>query len=203
MYWKIASLLMFLMFCAWVLYESHRTVRIAKKEEENFWERERRANLTRKKSLDNLDYITVPENLPYELHAEDDNISSYIRTIRELSNETIVNFTGYSNTDLKLMYGAPNITKLTLFDQNYTTLVTTLQKWAEALIKFDEKEEAVKILEYCISIKTDVGKSYYTLAEYYLENGRDEDYFKLIETAEGLKSLNKNNIAQALKDKIF
>ncbi len=203
MYWKIASLLMIALFFLWILYESHRTVRVAQKKKEAFWERERRANMTRKKSLDNLDYITIPDDFPYGLHSDDDDISSYVRTINELRGEKIVNFTGYSNTDLKLMYGAPNITKLTLYDQNYTALVTTLQKWAEALIKYENYDEAYKIMEFCISVKTDVGKTYYALAEHYLDEGRDEDFFKLIETAESLNSINKNNIAQALKDKVF
>ena len=203
MYWKIASLLIFALFCLWVLYESHRTVNIARKEKEAFFERERRANMTRKKSLDNLKYITIPEDLPYELHSDNDDILAYSRIIRELTGEKIVNFTGYTNTDLKLMYGAPNITKLSIYDQNYTTLVTTLQKWADLLLSLGDENEAYKMMEYCVDIDTDVGKTYYLLAEHYLDMGSDEKYFKLIETAENLRSINKDNIAQNLKDKLF
>ena len=203
MYWKIASLLMFALFCLWVFYESHRTVNIARKQKEAYFERERRANATRKKPLTNLEYVTVPEDLPYELHDDNDDIAAYVRTIRELSDQKIVNFTGYTNTDLKLMYGAPNITKLSIYDQNYTTLVTVLQKWADVLLSLHEEEEAYKMMEYCISIGSDVGKTYYELAEHYLDVGNDEGYFNLIETAEGLRSFNKDNIAQNLKDKLF
>ncbi len=203
MYWKIASLLMFALFCLWVFYESHRTVNIARKQKEAYFERERRANATRKKPLTDLKYVTVPEDLPYELHTDNDDISAYVRTIRELSDQKIVNFTGYTNTDLKLMYGAPNITKLSIYDQNYTTLVTVLQKWADVLLSLHEEEEAYRMMEYCISIGSDVGKTYYELAEHYLDIGNDEGYFDLIETAEGLRSFNKDNIAQNLKDKLF
>lgn len=194
---------MFAMFGGWVYYESHRTVRIAKNEKEAYWERERRANATRKKPLDNLDYIKIPEDLPFGLLPDNQEIVACERVISELSEQKIVNFTGYSNTDLKLEYGAPNITKLSLYDQNYTALVTTLQKWADELLKSGHDEEAYKIMEYCISIKTDVGRTYYALAEHYLDNGNDVEYFGLIETAENLRSLNKDHIAQNLKDKIF
>jgi len=203
MYWKIASLLMFAMFCGWVYYESHRTVRISKNEKEAFWERERRANSTRKKPLDNLEYIVVPEDLPYGLLPENEEVIACETLVKELSGQKIVNFTGYTNTDLKLEYGAPNITKLSLYDQNYTALVTTLQKWADELLKSDFKEEAYKIMEYCVSVKTDVGRTYYALAEYYLDNGNDAEFFGLIETAENLRSLNKDYIAQNLKDRVF
>ena len=203
MYWKIASLLIFALFCAWVFYESKRTVRLLNKDREAFWERERRANATRRKPLDNLDYIEIPGDLPYNLHTDNDDIAAYIRIIEGLKNEKIVNFTGYSNTDLKLEYGAPNITKLSIYDQNYTTLVTTLQKWADVLLSLGENEAAWKMLEYCVSIKTDVGKTYYILGEHYLEEGMDMEYLDLINTAESLRSLNKDNIAQTLKDKVF
>ena len=39
--------------------------------------------------------------------------------------------------DLKLEYGTANINDLSQYDQNYTLLVRTLQKWAEALAAAD------------------------------------------------------------------
>lgn len=203
MYWKIASLLMFIMFCAWVYYESHRTVRLQKKQEEEFWERERQANSVRNKPLNDLNYVVVPDNLPYDLHTDNEEIASYIRTVKGLSDEKIVNFTGYTNTDLKMEYGTGNITKLSMYDQNYTTLVTTLQKWADMLISLDEKNAAIGLLEFCVSIGTDVGKTYYILAEHYLENNDEFAYFDLIDKASDLKSINAENIAKNLRDKVF
>ncbi len=198
MYWKLASLAIFAIFCAWVWYESHRTVNIAKKREEEFWEREREANSTRRKPIDHLDYIKLPKDLPYELHTDNDDISACIRTIKELEGENILNLTGYSNTDLKLEYGAPNITELSRCDQNYTTLVTTFQKWADELLNLGEEAEAVKLMEFCVRTKCDVGKTYRLLAKYYLNNGEIDKYNALLTTIDETKSINKEHIKESL-----
>lgn len=199
MYWKISSLLIFAIFCLWVYYESHRTVRNAKAKENAFWEREAKANSTRRKSLDGLDYIKVPDELPYELYPENDNIQSYINIVRELSRDKIVNFTGYTNTDLKLEYGAPNITELSRYDQNYTTLVTTLQKWADELNELGSEDEAIKMMEYLISIKCDIGKTYRILGRHYINTGNDEAFENLIKTIGETKSMNQDYIRDDLQ----
>ena len=200
MYWKIASLLIFAIFCLWVWYESHRTVRNAKKDEEAFWEREEKANSTRRKPIDHLDYIKVPDDLPFGLKTENDNIASYNKIVEELKGQKILNLTGYTNTDLKLEYGAPNITELSRYDQNYTTLVTTLQKWADELSELNEEDAATKIMEYMIRIKCDIGKTYRLLGKKYLKENNTEAFDDLIETIMGTRSLNKEYIKSSLEE---
>ena len=96
--------------------------------ENAFWEKELKANSTRRKSLDGLNYINIPaNNLPFGALPDDGDVLYCEKIIKNLMEQKIVNLTGYSNTDLKLEYGAPNITELTIYDQNYTTLVTNLQ----------------------------------------------------------------------------
>lgn len=202
MYWKIASLLIIALFCAWVLYESRRTVRLKEKREAAFWERERIANTTRRKPIDHLDYITIPDDLPVNLHSDNDIIASCINIIDELRGDKILNLTGYSNTDLKLEFGAPNITELSRYDQNYTTLVTTLQKWADSLLSIGEKEEAIRILEFMASTKCDIKKTYNILADYYLEIGKPEKIRDLIDIVSETKSLNTGFIKAALEERL-
>ncbi|MDE7358359.1 MAG: hypothetical protein K2N39_02805, partial [Lachnospiraceae bacterium] len=100
--------------------------------EREFWQRERAANNTRRKPLDDLKYIKLPmEIFPMELLQDVPRIEDYREIILSLNEQPIVNFTGLSNTELKLRYGAPNITLLTTYDQNYTLLARTLQQWAQ------------------------------------------------------------------------
>ncbi|MDE6951651.1 MAG: hypothetical protein K2P64_12180, partial [Lachnospiraceae bacterium] len=107
-----------------------------KKYIDNFWERERLANSTRRKPLETLDYIAVPLNsLPLDILAELPEIQAFHEKLRELSEQKIVNFAGYSNTDLKLAYGAPNINLLTEFDRHFEELITLLQEWAAFLLQ--------------------------------------------------------------------
>lgn len=168
-----------------------------------FWKREEEANHTRRKSLDNLPYITIPlEELPLAFHITDDKTTAEEckEILRRLSTQKIVNFTGYTNTDLKLTYGTANITCLTEYDQNYTLLVSTLQKWAEALYLGGAKKECRQVLEYAVSIGTDVSHTYFLLADLYDEEGESDRKRSLIEKASGLSSLSSKVIVRTLQE---
>ena len=175
--------------------------RISEKNDRSFWEREAAANATRRKSLDGLDYISIPlEKLPCEILTEDEQVADCINLLRTLSTQKIVNFTGFSNTDLKLEYGAPNITLLSEYDQNYTLMVRTLQKWADLLWDKDHQSEAVEIMEFALSTETDVSRTYYLLAQYYKQKGNAEKLSHLSEVARALRSSHKRQILNHLEE---
>ena len=200
MYWKYASLAIFAVFAVWCRVEIKLKSNREDNKEEAFWKRERESNSVRRKPIDHLDYVKIPESLPFDLHTENLEIQECIKIIKELINEPILNLTGYSNTDLKIKYGTANITVLSIADQNYTLLVTTLQKWADELFKLDCKEEAYSILEFSVSTKVDIGKTYRLLGKHYLEAGDMPSFDKLIETAKDLKSMNTKYIVASLKE---
>ena len=111
-----------------------RSNRRIRKSRDEFWAKEIRANSVRRKPLDNVDFLAVPyDELPFDLEKDDDVIKECTGELLDLKEEPIANFTGITNTDLKLEYGAPNITTLSKADTNYTLLVRNLQKWAERL----------------------------------------------------------------------
>lgn len=200
MYWKYASLVMFIVFCVWVRVELSLMRNRESDKEEKFWEREREANSTRRKPIDHLDYITVPDTLPFECLNDNAQIAECISVIRDISNEQILNLTGFSNTDIKLEYGVANFDILSKADANYTTLVTTLQKWADELNRNQKQNEAVKLMEYAISIGTDVGSTYRKLGAYYLKTGNIPNFEALMNSAEGIRSLSKNSIIAVLNE---
>lgn len=176
--------------------------RIQADEEKRFWDRERLANQTRRKSLDGLDYIKIPlDRLPMHLLEDDEKVSEYHRIIQELSGQPIVNLTGFSNTDLKLEYGTANITALTEYDQNYTFLVSTLQQWADVLYQAGQINAAREILEFAVSTRTDVSRTYDLLADIYIRDGQKDRLPALIDTAEELNSLNREVILRHLKER--
>lgn len=169
--------------------------------EESFWEREQRANAVRRKSLEGLAYVKIPlEDLPMEVLSEDPAVAQYIATVKELANVPIVNLTGYTNTDLKLEYGTANITQLSQYDQSYTLLVSTLQKWAESLYQAGFLQESLQILEFALSTGTDVSKTYYLLAEIYHSRGEQHKINHLISVAEGLRSISRSSIVRTLQE---
>ena len=198
---KLPFFASFIIFCTWLTFT---LVRVRRKEEhanDAFWEREALANNTRKQPLDTLPYVTIPyENLPFSIMADDENVAEYHRIMETLRDKKIVNFTGQTNTDLKLAYGAPNITLLTSYDQNYTTLVRTLQKWAELLFQAGYVNETVTLLEFAVSTHTDVSATYRLLASIYHDKQETDKIELLKETAAGLKSAMRPAILRNLEE---
>ena len=187
-----------LLLVLWIHYQKARTDRSAAQSSEAFWAKEREANTTRKKDISNLDYITVPvDNLPFPETGQEE-ISDIQKHILNLAAGKIVNFTGISNTDLKLQYGAPNINILMEYDKNYLELVRSLYRYGKLLYERDRKNEAAAVLEYALSIKTDVSANYTLLATIYKEKNEIDRINFVISCAEELTSMTKNTLLSNL-----
>ena len=169
--------------------------------EQDFWAREREANSTRRKSLDNLDYIKIPiEKLPMSLLSDVPKAEDYKQIIQTLAELPIVNFTGISNTELKLRYGAPNIDLLCGYDQNYTLLVCTLQQWAQLLYDSGYINEALHMLEFSVSTGTDVSATYRLLCQIYIQLNTPEKIGSLYPIVEVLHSAMQKTIVRILQE---
>lgn len=191
----------FIVFCLWLGYEIHKHRNLEEKTLNSFWEKEYAANNTRRKSLDNLNYITIPlDTFPMSLSPEDEDLQEYRETLTELAKEPIVNLTGISNTDLKLEYGAPNINLLTAYDQRYTTLARTLQGFGKTLYDKGYKDEAQTVLEFAVSTHTDISSTYKLLTSIYKEKNQPQKIKELLPVAETLNSGLKNSILKMLEE---
>lgn len=198
---KIPFFASFIVFCLWLMYQLKRQQKRETAAATSFWAREAAANNTRKKPLDDLEYITIPfDFLPVHILTDDEEVAECLRLLTELSERKIVNFTGLSNTDLKLRYGAPNLPLLMEYDQNYTVLVRTLQKWASLLYAKGYTEETKTILEFAVSTKTDISTTYSMLAEIYTKTGHTDKIESLLQIAEGLNSAMKPTIVRILQE---
>lgn len=186
---KLPLLASFIILLAVISHLIRKHNRIMEAEQQSFWSKERAANNVRKKPLDDLNYITIPfEKLPCDTYVTEPKIADILDSLHVLSERKIVNLTGITNTDLKLTYGTANITALTEYDQNFTSLVTTLQKWAEILYDLGAVTEAKTILEYAVSVESDVSGTYEMLASMYKATGDRGALDALIEKAENLTS---------------
>lgn len=199
---KLGFLASFIALIGIISFSIRRQNKQRKQQEDAFWDRERRANNVRRKSLDGLSYITIPlETFPTHLLQDNAVVRECIETLSALTSQKIVNLTGWSNTDLKLEYGTANINLLSEYDQNYTVLVRTLQKWADELLAAGFADEAAVLMEFAVNTGTDVGATYYKLADYRASMGQWEQIDGLIEKAQGLNSLNKDVILKHLREK--
>lgn len=185
-------------FMMFVKYTNSRD----KHKSEDFLERESKANSTRKQSLDNLDYITIPiDSLPFYENATGEILRCQ-NVILSLSEKHIVNLSGKTNTDLKLEYGAANLPALTEYDNNFAELTGTIVKWAAALTDEGHEEDAVRVLEYGIQCNTDVSSNYLILADYYASKGDIRKIRTLRTRAMLLHTLMKDKIISKLDDLI-
>ncbi len=182
---------------------------VSRKEEQNeekFWDRELRSNSVRKKSLDTLEYVHLPYDLlPFGTAGDDENLQAIEDELTALKDLKIVNLTGISNTDLKLEYGTANITALTEYDQNYTTLVIALQKWGDALYTLGRFEDAANVLEFAVKTRTDITATYRLLIDMYKTKlGLNEQEIErkldgLVPIADSLNSLSRSTILKLLE----
>ena len=173
-----------------------------------FMEKERESNSVRKKDISSLEYINIPDTLPYlntpreSLNDSNPEIAKYINKINSLKDSKILNLTGISNTDLKMQYGPANLATLSEYDDNYTELVRTIAELTHKLIEINEPDNARPWLEYSISINTDIKSCYTDLADIYILAGRPEKVRDHISKARHLNSINKSVIIDNLTSKL-
>lgn len=183
-----------------ILYERKKGERIQEAEQAKFWSREAQSNYVRKKDISTLDYIKIPlDQLPI-MDTDDMELLEYQGIIEALSTQCVLNLTGISNTDLKYEYGPANLAALSEYDSNYSTLVNILAKWGKRLYELDLTDQAIAVLEYGISIKTDVSRNYILLAELYIQKGQSQEIDRLLNAAESIHSLMKSSIIRTLNE---
>lgn len=146
-------------------------------------DRESAANFTRKQDISGLPYIKVPlDTLPLDITLNEEKkqsqIADYRQKILELSEKPMLNLIGISNTELKEKYGPANLEQLSYCDQNYSLYIRTLNLFAQCIYE-SYPAQAVKVLEYCLSIGTDISGTYDLLGRHYLSSGNREEFMKL------------------------
>ena len=146
-----------------VVFLNSRKRQVTRQEQEiteQFWIRENKANATRRRSLDNLPYITIPEELLAPPAQASEDVLALYETLRQLSDKKIVNLNGKTNPDLKLAYGAANLAALTEYDENYNTLICTIAKLGKLLCEQSENDTAIDILLFGINCGSDITDNY-------------------------------------------
>lgn len=187
-----------LIFVVWLQYEIRKNSGKTKSNDEEFWQKEKTANQTRRKDITGLNYIIISvSSLPMGDH-EDDTLGSYRDTFRKMEGKKALNLSGMTNTDLKLEYGAANLAQLMEYDNNYMILVSMLHKWADRLYTKGYLDEAKAVLEYGVACLTDVPKSYRLLAAIYLKLNDLQKIDSLTEVISKAKIIEKEKLVSEL-----
>lgn len=173
-------LTVFLIFLVWLAFRLRKAQGSRQQKDDDFWARERAANATLAKDIDNLSYLTIPlDNFPLHF-SEDSEVCAIEDELIELSSHRLLNLTNMTNTDLKEAYGVPNFETMSKIGEDFDRVSVLLNSYAKALIDANRTSDAVKVLEYAVGVKTDISESYTLLAGCYKELNNDTklDYLK-------------------------
>jgi hypothetical protein len=197
----IIFLPLFIITISVLAYLRKRSTRAQEDAENAFWAREQEANNTRRKDISNLPYISIPlEKFPTDI-CDDEAVKSCEATLTELSHEKILNLGRQTNTDLKLAYGAANLTELSVYGENFNRLCRTLTDYAKALCACGHDSDAIPVLEFAVSCGSDSSATYELLANLYEKAGRKDSISTLLATARGLDSIMRDSIVRKLEEK--
>lgn len=147
-----------------IVFRFYSNKHTAKQEQviDDFWAKEREANTTRKQNIEGLDYISLPtELIPNSLHTEEET------KLLALTSEKMIDLTEYTNTDLKLKFGASNLEELSQYEQNYVSMIRLIPDYSRQLYDAGLTEEAKKLLEYGMALENNSGSIYNTFNELY------------------------------------
>lgn len=165
---------------------------------QKFWNREQAANLTPAQDISHLNYIDFSGViLPFSCF-DDEKLKQCEDQVLALKDQKILNLSGFSNTELKLDYGAANLNRLMAYDQNFILLVRTLHQWGQRLYELSCKKEAAEVLKFAVSIGSDVKASYELLLSIYQESGDQTGIETLRQYASGIHTLRKEAILALL-----
>lgn len=179
-------LTIFIIFLIVLTYHIRKSDSAQAKVQEEFWEKERRSNATRKQDISKLNYITIPlEKIPQQLHTSTED------AFFALADKKMLNLTGISNTDLKLQYGTANLPLLSEYDTNFTEMVALLPEYTQELIAAGQEAAARELLEFAVSCNADSRKIYSQLAAIYQSHGEADSLQKLTEASENLPELTR------------
>lgn len=204
----------FASFLVFILVLQHNLRKGKKAQELNeaaYWNHEFSANEIRKHSLDDLIYVTFQADTFYPIKLLDDKscplfleknpeVKEILSRFLFLENQKIVNLTEYTNTDLKYKYGVSNLNALTEYDTNYNELITLLHRYGSIYVKEGYETQALSILEYAVSIGTDISGTYLLLADIYQKNQQHDKIQWLKKEAEKISTSRKDSIIRKLQE---
>lgn len=193
-----------LVLCLLLAYEIRKNSKIERKTSEDFWAKEAEANTARKRDISNLNYVYVPlDTLPFGLCPAFEELEATEEDIRRLASEKIYSLSGMTNTEVKLAYGIANFDFLCQCDERYLQLLQALSKEAGLLYSMSFVEETEAVLDYALSIGSDIPKDYLLLAEIYKSRGNFEGIRALISRVEGFESSTKGSLLEKLNSLLY
>lgn len=191
----------FIVFALWFRVKMRKNNSVISDNKGTYWERESQANFARSHDINTLDYLSVNEaDLPFSSEGQpaDEEEKDLEQLVHETSRRKMINLSAYTNTELKEQYGIAHLEELTDYDQNYLYFIRALAKWGCHLYEKDDYQRAKQIMEYSLSIGSDISSVYITLGKIYAKEEQLSKIDALITTVEQSDSTLKASIIKQL-----
>ena len=193
----------FVIFIAWTQYEMKKSSKKNQEIEDAFWAREYEANHAPKQDISGLDYLSFDESViplpPEGVFGEEDDINNYIKELKRLLQEPMIDLSEYSNTDLKLAYGIGNFKTLSDYDENYSSFLMLMTNLARGYARRDMNDLAIATYRSALSCGSIKLHDYTGLAQAYLANDDPAAVTELISEVEASENPRKQGVIDELK----
>lgn len=193
----------FCIFVLWTHYEMKKSGKKTREIEEAFWAREYEANHAPKKDFSDLPLLSFDESViplaPDGTFTESDDVTAYIKSLRSLLREPMIDLSEYSNTDLKLAYGVGNFKTLTDYDENYNNFLLMMTNLARGYERREMHELAIATYRSALDCGSIKLHDYTGLAEIYLTIDEPAKINELIEEVEKGDNPRKDGVTDALR----
>lgn len=187
-------LAIFIIFLLYINFLLRKNRRAQEDLEKAFWDRERNANLTRRKDISNLNYLTITsEEIPPNLSTDAQ------KTLLSLCGTNMLNLSGMSNTDLKMEYGVANLETLSACDERFSLFQKNAAIYAQELTDAGDVSAARSLLELAVEHQADNSAVYTQLAALYQAAGEPEKIQHLQELAGKLSERQQQIILSKLQ----
>ncbi len=180
-----------------------RSDRIDKRAKEEFLKREREANFSRAREIEDNRFIKVDINsFPIMQNAQTEEEKYAYKLQQAVIQRASLKMAHFdeSNLELKKMYGASNLEFIIQYEENYTEFLRKLSSWANALVDANKKEDAIKVLEQGIKLGLDYTKSVILLANLYKEKNDITSLNNLYNLVVKSQSITMNKVIKHIKN---
>jgi len=190
-----------------VLFQHHlrKNMRLENQAREQFWAKEQKSLIVRRKDFSSTDYILIPKNTldlsqPPNLDlGEKLYFKQLLKQINALEEQDMMNFSNLTNSEIRLKFGTANQTVISNNELNYNNYLKALAIIAKFFIEYTQDEKAIDILERCIEMNSDYTDHFITLAKLYQKHSQNVKLKQLLLTASNLETPLKKGLLEKLK----
>ena len=194
--------ILILIFIAWLTYRLHKARVDHSQTWDDYYDRERQADLAENRDISNLSYITIPlEKFPLNFleNTENEEYQMIVEELSSLNKTRLLTLNGKTHTDLKLEYGPLNLKEMQEIAERFSRAEVLLTDLAKCFMEEKNYSGAATILEFGSEIVSDISSNYTLLGECYKELGEKEKLDALIKHVEGMDFLMKKSVLEELR----